>query len=174
MKSPVIKIYVEVPETVHRDVRVKALQAGMSVTQYLLKLIAEHREAAVGRGPFPPARHQKRLVLDLSRDAANELRSLSRPFGSFRTMLIACLEQSGISFPLDLELFQAAEALGRLIARMFGRDFDDKSARAAWRFMATVSGRYRDEDETAYRSFFEVLQRSARHELARTVTDKSS
>lgn len=147
------KLYVEVPDDMHQAVRFRALDKRTTVTEYILDLVEARKNEALGVPAFPSAARQKRLVLDLSSEKAEKVQVAAEPFGSFRQMVLACLELDGITFPrapIDEKLLQAAAASGRFAAEHYGKTLDEESGRAAWTIFCRLSSRderyQRDED----------------------------
>lgn len=102
-RADVERLFVEVPESIHTEVRRKALP--LKVKEYVLQQIAKRLasgEALViheSREPVPGASHQKRIILDVTGTQAAELKSAAVAFGSFRELVLSCLEADGIEMP---------------------------------------------------------------------------
>jgi hypothetical protein len=164
------KLYVEVPDAMHQAVRFRALDKRTTVTEYILELVEARKGEAVSAAPFPSAARQKRLVLDLSAERAEKVQSAADPFGSFRQMVLACLELDGIAFPraaIDEKLLQAGVASGKFAADHYGKTLDEESGRAAWTIFCRLSSR--DEryqrDEENFKAFLAAATKAGRAAL---------
>lgn len=163
------KLYVEVPESIHHAVRAKALDLRKTVTEYILELIETRKEETAGVAPFPSAPRQKRLVLDLPAEKADKIASAGESAGSFRQVVLACLELDGIPFPraVDEQLTLDGAAAGKFVAEHYGKVLDEEGGRAAWALNCRV--RTKDErfqnDDANFRAFFGAAKRAARETL---------
>ena len=99
-RTDVERLFVEVPESIHTEVRRKALP--MRTKEYVLQQVAARLASGEAlaihesRSPVPGASHQKRIILDVSGTQAAELKSAAVTFGSFRELVLCCLEADGI------------------------------------------------------------------------------
>lgn len=102
-RTDIERLFVEVPESIHTEVRRKALP--MRTKDYVLQQIAKRLESGEAaaihevRSPVPSASKQKRIILDVNGTKAAELKSAAVAFGSFREMVLCCLEADGIEMP---------------------------------------------------------------------------
>lgn len=102
-RTDIERLFVEVPESLHTEVRRKALP--MRTKDYVLQQIAKRLESGEAmaiheiRSPIPSASKQKRIILDVSGAKAAELKSKAVAFGSFRELVLCCLEADGIEMP---------------------------------------------------------------------------
>jgi len=164
------KLYVEVPDDMHQAVRFRALDKRTTVTEYILGLVETRKGEALRAAPFPSAARQKRLVLDLTAEKAEKAQTAAEPFGSFRQMVLACLELDGIAFPrapVDEKLMQAAVASGKFAVEHYGKTLDEESGRAAWAIFCRLSSK--DEryaaDEENFRVFLAAAIKSGKEAL---------
>ncbi len=99
-RTDIERLFVEVPESIHTEVRRKALP--MRTKEYVLQQITKRLESGEAmaiheiRSPVPSASKQKRIILDVRGVQAAELKSRAVAFGSFREMVLCCLEADGI------------------------------------------------------------------------------
>lgn len=112
-RTDVERLFVEVPESVHTEVRRKALPLRTKdyVLQQIAKRLASGEAATIheNRSPVPGASHQKRIVLDVSGTQAAALKGSAIAFGSFRELVLCCLEADGIEMPKPLGAVEASD-----------------------------------------------------------------
>lgn len=102
-RTDIERLFVEVPESLHTEVRRKALP--MRTKEYVLQQIAKRLASGEAmaiheiRSPVPSASKQKRIILDVDGAKAAELKRAAVPFGSFREMVLCCIEADGMEMP---------------------------------------------------------------------------
>jgi hypothetical protein len=112
-RTDIERLFVEVPDSVHTEVRRKALP--MRTKAYVLQQITKRLESGEAhaihesRSPVPGASHQKRIILDVNGATAAELKSRAVAFGSFRELVLCCLEADGIEMPVRLGSIEASD-----------------------------------------------------------------
>lgn len=111
-RTDIERLFVEVPEALHTEVRRKALP--MRTKAYVLQQITKRLESGEAmaiheiRSPVPSASKQKRIILDVNGAKAAELKKAAEAFGSFREMVLCCLEADGFEMPKP-ETFEPLE-----------------------------------------------------------------
>ncbi len=96
-KKSAERLLVEVSDTIHWQVKVRAALASKDIKSYLVDVI-DNRGGSVQPGPpIEAARHKKRLVADLPTEKMEQTRKRAEELGmTLREFILRCLEADGI------------------------------------------------------------------------------